>query len=133
MMKKIMFIFLIVANFNLLIAGLNSKHWRIITRDIARDGDPKSYQEFEAAKQAFLHIEDEIDAKLAAQNIENTWKATFGTEATAGSPLYLGSLMSLTRYPFMTKEDAKQAVTKLLKTRDIAQLLDENKLKVVYP
>jgi len=132
-MKNCILIFLIVANVNLLVAGLNSTHWRIITIDIARDGDPKDSAEFEAARQAFLHIKDEPEAKLAAQTIQNKWKATFGTEATAGSKSYQGSLLSLTRYPLMDKEQAKQAAIKLLETRDIAQLLDEQQLKVVMP
>lgn len=132
MIKKIILIALIITNLNLpVFAGLTSTHWKTIVRDIARDGDAKDRNEFEAARQAFLHIKDETDAKIAAQDIQKKWKATFGTDATVGSKTRRGTLMSLTRYPLMTKEQAKKATLELLKQRDIAQFLDEQKFKAV--
>lgn len=130
MLNKLMFIILVILGLNTS-AGLNSTHWKVITRDIARDGDSKDRQEFEAARQAFLHIKDEEDAKVAALYIEQKWKRTFGLDATVGSTGQKGSLMNLIRYPLMTKEQAKIATRQILKNNTIARLLDQEGLQVI--
>lgn len=132
MIKKIIFIVFITTNFNLMIfSALNSNHWRIIAKDIARDGDPKDRNEFEAARQAFLHIKDESEAKSAALDIQKTWRSSFGILARVGSKTQKGTLMSLTRYPLMDRGQAKKATLELFNNDTIAQFLDEQKLKVV--
>jgi len=111
-------------------AALNSTHWKVIVRDIARDGDAQDRQEFEAARQAFLHIKDENEAQAAAQYIEQKWKPHFGIDATVGDKTQIGSLMSLIRYPLMTKEQAKIATIQILKNTKVEQLLNQEGFKV---
>lgn len=131
MIKKIALTFLIITVFIPYIgAKLQSRHWRAIATDIARDGDPKDLKEFEAAKQAFLHIQDETQARQAAQAIEKRWGKHFGINALVGSKAEQGSLMSLIRYPLMTKEQAKKATERILNNSMIQQFLDEEKITI---
>ncbi|CAF1656824.1 unnamed protein product [Didymodactylos carnosus] len=112
-------------------AALMSHHWRAIAQDIARDGDPQDYEEFEAAKQAFLHIKEESEARIAALAIEKKWKSHFGQEATVGSIAQKGTLMSMIRYPLMNKAQAKEATLHLPQDQTVSQFLDEQKFKVI--
>ena len=124
MIKKILFIAIISIQFTLF-GALNSSHWKAIAKDIARDGDALSLTEFEAAKEAFLHIKDEAAALEAAQVIQNKWKSTFGIVASVGSKQKESTLMSLIRYPLMTRKQAFEATKKLLNHKKVAQFLEE--------
>lgn len=126
---KFLLIILMMVSLNIS-AALQDVHWLAITRDISQESDSKNKQEFEAAKQAFLHIKDEEVAKEAASYIEEKWKEAFGNEATVGSKTRTNSLMSLIRYPLMTKEQAKIAVQQILRDNLISQFLDEEGYKI---
>lgn len=131
MIRKILLITLLFLTNNAFSKALGDEAWDKIVRDFVRDADANDRGEFEAAKQAFLNIGDDLMAEDAAGEIQTHWKAAFGIEATAGNPNRSepGTLLSLKRYPEMKKESAiLQATIDLFKKDNINKFLVSEKI-----
>ena len=112
-MKK-MFLFIIFVNFftfRCSEAAVEAKHWTSIVRYIIDNAENDNRNEFEAAKQAFLNIKEDVNANSVARLISRKWKANF-PEAD------VNTLKALVRYPNMTAADVKAAGEKLFKDHE---------------
>ncbi len=108
------FLFIIIASvlmFNFIGSKVEDNHWSEIIVYLATHGEANNKNEFEAAKQAFLNIQDDIISNNASRAISRKWSNVF-PEAK------LNVLKALVRYPNMTAADVKAAGEKLFKDHE---------------
>ncbi len=110
-MKLFILVFTNMLIFNKFNAVVDDTHWFNIVNYISKNTEGNNRNEFEAAKQAFLNIKEDVDANSAARLISRKWKSNF-PEAD------FNVLKALKRYPNMTAADVKAAGEKLFKDHE---------------